>query len=250
LPPTFPARAAQRAALAVPFAPLRSLSDPAARRQDRFRLLCFPARERGCARTSRAQPEGRPGRWKTPAMEALTDDIVTLRGRRAAHRRCLFIHGDRSILSILPAHPGSLHPGRPEAYPRRAEELWDEGKRLPFAVADGETDALLGAIDLRLGEIGCTRLALPLGCDRRRRRAPQVNQAPRTATDSRRRHDPGHVASRRVTEKAGFVREGPPRSHIRFALARRPRVTSDRPPYVPVTSRERSSHGCRRACGG
>jgi RimJ/RimL family protein N-acetyltransferase len=116
------------------------------------------------------------------------------------------------------------------AYLRHADELRAQGERLPFAVAEASADLLVGAIDVRLGEVGsigywvhpaargagvATRALVLLA-----RWAVTAGGVQRLELTTH----PENTASQRVAERAGFVREGVLRSHIRFTEGRRDSV--------------------------
>jgi RimJ/RimL family protein N-acetyltransferase len=104
------------------------------------------------------------------------------------------------------------------------------GDRLPFAVADATTDSLLGAIDVRLGEIGS--IGYWMHPDARGRGAATravvlVSRWAVTEGGVQRLElttHPENAASQRVAEKAGFHREGVYRGHLPFREGRRSSV--------------------------
>jgi len=164
-------------------------------------------------------------------MEALTDGVVTLRQFTADDvTRIVEACADSETARFIPLIPVPYTQADAGAYLDLAEALWDEGERLPFAVADAATDALLGAIDVRLGEVGsigywvhpaarsrgvATRALLLLS-----RWAVTEGGVERLELTTH----PENIGSQRVAEKVGFVREGVLRSHIRFREGRRDSV--------------------------
>lgn len=116
------------------------------------------------------------------------------------------------------------------AYVAHAEREWAAGQQRPLAIADARSRAFLGAIEVRLsdpGSIGywvapgvrgqgvATRALVLLS-----RWAVTEGHVERLELTTH----PENVASQRVAEKAGFVREGVLRSHIRFREGRRDSV--------------------------
>lgn len=141
---------------------------------------------------------------------------------------------DPETARFIPLLPVPYTEEDARAYVAATRELQAAGRRLPFAIADGETGELLGAIDVRLGQIGS--VGYWIGPWARNRGV--ATRALRLLADwalgdggVRRLElvtDPDNVASRRVAEKAGFKQEGmrdhePPfsdgrRESILFAL--------------------------------
>jgi RimJ/RimL family protein N-acetyltransferase len=112
-------------------------------------------------------------------------------------------------------------------YVRECLEAGDE--RRPFAVADPETDELLGAIDMRVspirnGHIGYWVVAAARG---RGVCTSALRALSKWALDELELGrlelvtDPDNVASQRVAEKVGFRREGVLRSHLPHRDGRR-----------------------------
>jgi len=84
-----------------------------------------------------------------------------------------------------------------------------------MAIADHETGELVGAIELRLGEEGS--IGYWVAPRVRGRWAVTEGGVERLVLTTH----PENIASQRVAEKAGFVREGVLRSHLRFREGRR-----------------------------
>ena len=137
---------------------------------------------------------------------------------------------DPDTARFIPDMPSPYREEHARAYVRMTHELWREGARLPFAIVDAAADELLGAIDVRLGEVGsigywmapwargrgvATRALKLLG-----HWAVTEGGVERLELTTH----PENVASQRVAEKAGFRREGVLRSHIRFRDGRRDSV--------------------------
>jgi RimJ/RimL family protein N-acetyltransferase len=162
---------------------------------------------------------------------SLTDDVVRLRPFRdddvpAIAAACADPQITRFTVGV--PHPYTQEDAR--AYVERAEREWSHGQGRPLAIADADTDELLGAIEVRLGEEGsigywmapaargrgiATRALVLLS-----RWAVADGGVERLALTTH----PENLASQRVAEKAGFVREGVLRSHMRFREGRRDSV--------------------------
>jgi RimJ/RimL family protein N-acetyltransferase len=99
-----------------------------------------------------------------------------------------------------------------------------------FLIVDGTSDELLGAIEVRLGEVGSigywvTKQARGRGIATRAtkllsRWAVKEADVERLELTTH----PANVASQRVAEKAGFTREGVLRCHAKFREGRRDSV--------------------------
>lgn len=164
-------------------------------------------------------------------MMELTDGVVTLRRFDPGDdARIVEACSDPETARFIPLVPAPYTQSDAEAYRRLADELRAEGGRIPLAVADAETDVLVGSIELRLGEVGsigywvhpeargrglATRALVLLS-----RWALAEGGVERLELTTH----PENVASQRVAEKAGFVREGTLRSHIRLREGRRDSV--------------------------
>jgi len=161
----------------------------------------------------------------------LTDRVVTLRRFRAddapaVARAC----DDPETARFIPGMPSPYTEADGRAFVARCDEVWDPQHVLPFAIADAGDDRLLGAIELRVGEIGS--IGYWMAPDERGRgiatRALRLLSRWALADGGVERLEltthPLNVASQRVAEKVGFVREGLLRSHMRFAEGRRDSV--------------------------
>ena len=109
-------------------------------------------------------------------------------------------------------------------------DLWQTGDRLPFAIVHAENAELLGSIDVRLGEVGSIGYWVAPWARGRGIATAALVLLSRWAIRERGVErlelttHPENIASQRVAEKAGFVREGVLRSHIRFREGRRDSV--------------------------
>jgi RimJ/RimL family protein N-acetyltransferase len=116
------------------------------------------------------------------------------------------------------------------AYLRQTDDNWRAGTHRAFAVADGATGHLLGAIEVKLGEtavIGYWTAPEARGCGVATRALRLLSRWAVTEGGVERLElltHPENVASQRVAEKAGFVREGVLRSHAHFREGRRDSV--------------------------
>lgn len=164
-------------------------------------------------------------------MEPLTDGVVTLRRFRGEDMPAIAaVCSDSEIARFVPGIP---HPYTEEhacEYLRRCDETLDAGSGWPCAIADAETDLLLGTIEVRLGDHGS--IGYLVGPDARGRgvatRALVLLSRWAVTEGGVARLEltthPENVASQRVAEKAGFTREGVLRSHIVFREGRRDSV--------------------------
>ena len=164
-------------------------------------------------------------------MNRLTDGVVTLRPFREDDVPTIVVAcSDPETARFVPVIPVPYTQADAEAYLRLADELRNAGERLPFAVAAAGSDELVGAIDARLGEVGsigywvhpasrgggvATRALVLLS-----RWAVTEGGVERLELTTH----PDNVASQRVAEKAGFVREGVLRGHMRVRDGRRDSV--------------------------
>jgi RimJ/RimL family protein N-acetyltransferase len=153
----------------------------------------------------------------------LRDDAIVLRPWRmddapAVAAACQ----DPAISRWIPWVPRPYTGDDAEAYLRECLESGDE--RHPFAIEDAETRELLGSIDMRLdgqrirGHIGywVAELARDRGVATRALRLLAAwGQEGLELQRLELITDPDNVASQRVAEKVGFVREGVLRAHLR-----------------------------------
>jgi hypothetical protein len=61
---------------------------------------------------------------------------------------------DTDIGRFIPGMPVPYAESDARSYVRFAEEAWRANERRPFAIVDANTDALIGAIEVRLGDLG------------------------------------------------------------------------------------------------
>lgn len=164
-------------------------------------------------------------------MEPLTDGVVLLRPFReedipAIAAAC----SDSEIARFVPGIPQPYTEKHACEFVRRCEEVLGAGSGWPGAIADAKTDVFFGAIEVGLGD--CGSIGYWVATEARGRgvatsalvllsrwalREGAVERLELTT-------HPENVASQRVAEKAGFVREGVLRSHIRFREGRRDSV--------------------------
>lgn len=161
----------------------------------------------------------------------LSDGRVTLRRFRGTDvSRIVEACSDPETARFIPLIPVPYAESDAWAYLEGVRQAWATGERLAFAVALGGSDELVGAIDVQVGEVGSigywvhpeargegvgTRSLALLS-----RWAVTTRGVQRLELTTH----PENVASQRVAEKAGFVREGVLRSHIRFREGRRDSV--------------------------
>ena len=163
-------------------------------------------------------------------MELVAGELRLRRWRDADVPAIAHACDDPATARFIPHMPSPYTESDAREYVRTAQAAWAQGERLPFAIADSTTDTVLGSIELRLGESGAigywvapwargrgiaTRALVLLS-----RWAIQERGVERLALTA----DPGNIASHRVAEKAGFVREGILRSHTRCREGRRDSV--------------------------
>ena len=154
-------------------------------------------------------------------MTELGDGVVRLRPPAAADAAWIVAScRDPVVQRWLPALPSPYEVEHAEWWLERAERVWADGTAAPFVVEDAATGAPLGAIELRVGppaDVGywlapvgrgrgvMTRaLLLVAGYAFRERGVVRLELY--TLLDN--------VASQRVAERAGFVREGIARARI------------------------------------
>lgn len=155
-------------------------------------------------------------------MELRKDDIVLRPFSAGDVSGIVEACRDEDTARFVPHIPVPYTEDDARRYVDETREWASSGDRIPLAIADAETDALLGAIDVRLGEEGsigywiapsarnrgvATR-ALEL-LSRWAGREGGVNRLLLTT-------HPDNVASQRVAEKAGFRRTGVVERHLRF----------------------------------
>ena len=88
-------------------------------------------------------------------MDALNDGIVTLRRFRDGDVvRIVEACSDTDIARFIPGMPVPYTESDARSYVTFAEKAWSGGDRRPFAIVDTKTGALVGAIEVRVGEVG------------------------------------------------------------------------------------------------
>lgn len=164
-------------------------------------------------------------------MEPLSDGVVTLRLFReedipAIAAACV----DADIVRFIPAIPVPYTEADARAYvARAATESATEAQR-HMAIVDASDGAFLGAIEVRLGgdgSIGYWIAPAARGRGIATRALVLLSRWAVTDGGVERLELTTHqenLASQLVAEKAGFVREGVLRSHIRFREGRRDSV--------------------------
>jgi RimJ/RimL family protein N-acetyltransferase len=161
----------------------------------------------------------------------LTDGTIRLRRFREIDLAGIVeACNDPETARFIPGMPSPYSEDDARAYLTSCERAWETDERLPFAIVEIDGDGLLGAIDLRPGENGsigywvapgargagvATRALILLS-----RWAVLEGGVERLELTTH----PENRASQRVAEKAGFVREGVLRSHLRFRDGRRDSV--------------------------
>lgn len=129
-------------------------------------------------------------------------------------------------------------PGLPEPYTETdareyvglTKDWMDGDDRRAFAIADADSDELLGSIDVRLGEVGTVGYWVASWARGRGVATRALELVARWALEEggverlELTTDPDNVASQRVAEKAGFRREGVLRAHLKSRNGRRDSV--------------------------
>jgi RimJ/RimL family protein N-acetyltransferase len=137
---------------------------------------------------------------------------------------------DPELVRFLPNFPTPYTEEDARTYVRHTQRRWHAGETRGFLIVDAEDGTLLGAIEVRLGEVGSIGywVAAPA---RGRGVATQAVKllAHWALTEGAVERlelttDPDNRASQRVAEKAGFVREGILRAALRFGDTRRDSV--------------------------
>jgi [ribosomal protein S5]-alanine N-acetyltransferase len=137
---------------------------------------------------------------------------------------------DPEIGRFIPYVPQPYAEADAHAYVARAATEWATGAHRSLAIADAVSRTFLGAIEVRLGDPGSIGYWVAPGARGRGVATRALVLLSRWAlTDGGVERlelttHPENFASQRVAEKAGFVREGVLRSHIRFREGRRDSV--------------------------
>jgi [ribosomal protein S5]-alanine N-acetyltransferase len=160
----------------------------------------------------------------------LTDGVIRLRRFRKDDAPAVAVAcDDPDTARFIPGMPSPYTVEDARAYVESCDRAWRTRERLPFAIVD-DADRVLGAVDVKLGEVGS--IGYWIG---RAERGRGVATRALLLLSRWALHDGGverleltthleNLASQRVAEKAGFVREGILRSHLRFAEGRRDSV--------------------------
>jgi RimJ/RimL family protein N-acetyltransferase len=161
----------------------------------------------------------------------LTDGVILLRPfRREDAPAVAAACDDPETARFIPGMLSPYTERDARAYIESCERLGTGRERLPFAIVAAEDDRLLGAVDVRLADVGSIGYWVTADARGRGVATRALRLLSRWALS-----DGGlerleltthteNVASQRVAEKAGFVREGVLRSHIRFREGRRDSV--------------------------
>jgi RimJ/RimL family protein N-acetyltransferase len=167
----------------------------------------------------------------------LADEVIRLRpfertDAAAVARAC----DDAETARFIPGMPSPYTEADARAYLERCERVWRSGENRPFAIVDGASGEVLGAVDVSLGEVGSIGYWVAAEARNRGVATRALALLSRWAlTEGRVERlelttHPENLASQRVAEKAGFVREGVLRSHLRFREGRRDSVLFSRIP--------------------
>ena len=161
----------------------------------------------------------------------LTDGVVVLRrfnleDAAAVARAC----DDPDTARFIPNMPSPYTEADARTYLEHCDHRWETDGGGPLAIVAADNGRLLGAIDVRVAEIG----TIGYWVDARERGRDVATRALRLLSRwavieggverLELTTHPENLASQRVAEKAGFVREGVLRSHMRFAEGRRDSV--------------------------
>jgi RimJ/RimL family protein N-acetyltransferase len=165
-----------------------------------------------------------------PSVE-LTDGVIVLRRLREEDvPNIAAACSDPETSRFTTELPSPYTEDDARAYVAYAAGCWLGAERRPYAIADTATDDLIGAIEVRLGEGASIGYWVCPGARRRGMATRALTLLARWAVTEggverlELTTHPENVASQRVAEKAGFVREGVLRSHTRFREGRRDSV--------------------------
>jgi len=160
----------------------------------------------------------------------LMDGVVRLRPLGAADAPAIVqACNDPDTARFIPGMPSPYSSSHARGY-LESVGGFDPNERVALAIADATTDDLLGAIEVRLGEAGSIGYWVAPSARGRSVATRALVLLSRWAIHERGVErlelttHPDNVASQRVAEKAGFVREGVLRAHIRFGEGRRDSV--------------------------
>ena len=161
----------------------------------------------------------------------LSDDIVRLRPFALSDAPAIAAAcADPELARFIPGIPVPYTDADANAYVAAAATEWATGQRRPFAIVSATDGMFLGAIEVSLGEEGSVGYWVAPEARRQgvaTRALVLLAQWAVTAAGVERlalTTHPENIASQLVAEKAGFVREGVLRSHIRFREGRRDSV--------------------------
>jgi RimJ/RimL family protein N-acetyltransferase len=161
----------------------------------------------------------------------LTDGVIVLRALRESDvPNIAAACSDPETSRFTTELPSPYTEDDARAYVSAAADYWRGNERRPYAIADAATDVLIGAIEVRLGVEGSIGYWVAPGARRQGVATRALTLLARWAVTEggvarlELTTHPENVASQRVAEKAGFVREGVLRSHTRFREGRRDSV--------------------------
>ena len=161
----------------------------------------------------------------------LTDGVVVLRPFVEADVFAVAAAcDDPEMARFLPHWPEPYTEDEARRYIALTREWNASEDRRVLAVVDASGGDLLGSIDVRIGDVGSVGYWIAAPARGRGLATRALRLVARWALEERRVErlelttHPENVASQRVAEKAGFVREGVLRSHMRFREGRRDSV--------------------------
>jgi RimJ/RimL family protein N-acetyltransferase len=161
----------------------------------------------------------------------LADGVVRLRRFRLEDAPAVARAGDDSETArFIPAMPTPYTEDDARTYLRRCARVWAESEHRPFAIVAADDDELLGAVEVRLGEVGSIGYWVAASARNRGIATRALTLLARWALLKagverlELTTHPENVASQRVAEKAGFTREGLVRAQMRFRDGRRDSV--------------------------
>jgi RimJ/RimL family protein N-acetyltransferase len=137
---------------------------------------------------------------------------------------------DPDVQRYIPGMPDPYTLEHARTFIASAGRAIREGTRLPLAIVDAASGQLVGAIELRPGEVGSIGYWISPAARRRGYATSALRLFSRWALEQggverlELTTHPGNVASQRVAENAGFVREGVLRAYTRFREGRRDSV--------------------------